>query len=736
MMQKTTRLWAILMASCIATNAWAQWQSTTPGRLGIGLQHKAAQASATAVRGAVAERTAVMITADDATEAVALLRNHGYDALAVGQRLVSASIPVAQLEALLDLPGIRKVEAPRRFRPLLDKARASVQADVVHAGTGFDSPYTGKGVLVGVIDQGFDYAHAGLRANNGVSRAKLAREYTTNNNGLAISYSHTTSNAIISQRHDTHDDTHATHVAGIAAGTRLLRNNADLTPYYGLAYNADLALIASSFADAEILDAVKTIKDMAQRNGQPWVVNMSFGSQFGPHDGSTDYDRSLSSYVGDGGFLVAAMGNEGLDRLHLAHAFTAPDETLYSAIQVMTNDNAEPVEEKTPVTIWMDKGTKYDDLEIRLRLYDTGRGTFVTAADASNFWNTRTEASVDSATNNGKVNLVFAILNKQLFTRTYRDAEVYVPVLEVKAKRAGVGFHAWIEAGYGEWWDADDNSFANGDSKYQVAEGAASSEKVVAVGAYTTKTSWTALNGIADYYTLMGQVDELAKFSCVGPQVDNNLPKPAVVAPGNFVTAPISSTHRTYRKADIEDDTNTIEKITLNGRDNYYGLMQGTSMATPMVTGAIAIWLEAYPTMPYATLMDILQKSSSHDSHTGHDTWNATWGYGKLNVYEGLKLAIQAKKNETTGIYHVANTATPLTFLPEGHRYRLLFGSHEAEAHIALHTTAGALVHSQQLIQVPLGHEVIIDLSTLERGIYILSVKTAEARYTRKVVVD
>lgn len=734
MKQNKIRLWGLLLASCITTTGLAQWKSSTPGRLGIGLQHHATQA---AVRGGMTKYVHVIITAEDAPSAAALLHSEGYKAQVIGQRLVSASVPATALESLLDLPGIIKVNAPRRFRPLLDKARANTQVDAVHAGTGFDSPYTGKGVLVGIIDQGFDYGHAALRhASTGQSRAKLVREYDTDDTGLVIKYSHDTSSAIINQKHDSYDDTHATHVAGIAAGSRLNNNGADQTPYYGLAYNADLAFFSSTFADEEILTSVQNIKELARLNGQPWVVNMSFGSQLGPHDGSTDYDRALSAHVEDGGFLVAAMGNEGEQRLHLAHTFTAADEVLYSAIQTATNDNATTYYDVTPVTIWLNRGTAYDDLEFRLRLYDSYNNTFVAAANADNFWTTRVEATVDSATNNDKVNIAFSIQNDKLFTRTYRDAEQYMPVLEVKAKRANTGFHAWIEANTANWWDADDPTFANGDSHYQVAEGAASSEKVVAVGAYTTRTTWTALNGLDDYNHYSGNIDELATFSSFGPQVDSNLPKPTVTAPGNWISAAISSTHPTFSKVETEEDTYTIQNLSRHGRDNYYALSQGTSMATPMVTGAIAIWLEAYPTMPYNTLMDILKQSSTRDGHTGGDTWNSRWGYGKLNVYEGLKLAIQAKKDDATGIYHVANTPTPITFQAESGRYRLLFGSHEAKADIALYTTAGTLVRSQALTNVAMGHEAIVDFEGLSKGIYLLRVNTIAADYTRKVVID
>ena len=119
------------------------------------------------------------------------------------------------------------------------------------------------------------------------------------------------------------DTGHATHVTNIAAGSDTGNG------LKGVAPEADIIMIPSSFDDAEIMEDVKFVKDYAQQHKQPWVVNMSFGSQTGPHDGSTDYDQSIDRLLGDrGGFITAAMGNEGDQHLH-THGTLAPGETKY-----------------------------------------------------------------------------------------------------------------------------------------------------------------------------------------------------------------------------------------------------------------------------------------------------------------------------------------------------------------------------------------------------------------------
>ncbi|WP_416340983.1 T9SS type A sorting domain-containing protein [Segatella buccae] len=67
--------------------------------------------------------------------------------------------------------------------------------------------------------------------------------------------------------------------------------------------------------------------------------------------------------------------------------------------------------------------------------------------------------------------------------------------------------------------------------------------------------------------------------------------------------------------------------------------------------------------------------------------------------------------------------------------WQLLFNSSETYADIALHTTAGVQVYEKQVSNVSAGHEETIDLQRLPAGVYVLSVKTVNSTYSRKVVV-
>jgi subtilisin family serine protease len=95
---------------------------------------------------------------------------------------------------------------------------------------------------------------------------------------------------------------------------------------------------------------------------------------------------------------------------------------------------------------------------------------------------------------------------------------------------------------------------------------------------------------------------KIAYFSSRGPTRDGRL-KPEVVAPGYYVLGP--------------------EKGT-----NDYILMAGTSMASPVVAGLVALILEANPNLNVDEVRGILSSQALSDGFTG-SLHNNTYGYGK-----------------------------------------------------------------------------------------------------------
>ncbi len=97
---------------------------------------------------------------------------HRLASLGIAARALSPSVALVELTPTLlarlvsTLPGQIAVEERRIFHPLLDRAAIAVGAITARAQSGL----SGAGVIVGVVDSGFDWHHADLGAADGTSR--------------------------------------------------------------------------------------------------------------------------------------------------------------------------------------------------------------------------------------------------------------------------------------------------------------------------------------------------------------------------------------------------------------------------------------------------------------------------------------------------------------------------------------------------------------------------------------
>jgi len=116
--------------------------------------------------------------------------------------------------------------------------------------------------------------------------------------------------------------------------------------------------------------------------------------------------------------------------------------------------------------------------------------------------------------------------------------------------------------------------------------------------------------------------ESLARFSSKGPAVNNNLLKPDVSAPGVAV------------------------RSTWNTDDNAVNTISGTSMAGPHVVGAIALLVNAKPTLTYAEAKSLLTTTTSQQLVATNLTCGGTpdskfpnnqYGFGRISVSAALK---------------------------------------------------------------------------------------------------
>lgn len=731
-MKKQVYLW-LACAALSVTDAQAQVALSKGQKWDISIEQslrarRAAAANPSRSGATAADSLTVIIDCADAAAVADSLNRRGNKAKAVTPETVKAKIAAADVQWAGSLPQVKYISATRRMKSLMKTAREYSNADKVHTGEGLETPFTGKGVIVGVIDRGFQYDHIAFKDADRKTRViglwnhNAGQDPTTaiSNGGDGI----------------TGAEGHATHVAGIAAGSRIAGND-----YYGMAPEADIVMVPSTFQDDDILEEAAYIKKLAESAGKPWVINMSFGSQYGPHDGSTVYDRSMDKLSAPGGLLVAAMGNEGGTNIHATHTFASADEvkTLLMNNTYATGDGQAQCEQVV-MDLWNASPSGRQELSVQPFVYDAVRGKKFYLDDA--FWQDYVKGEINGL-NNKEHYLATVDLGAAARKAGIVNLKNAYFGLELQGA-PGTCFHAWApmpDDGYGDFVKKLSTDVTP-DDEYIVGEGAASIPSAIAVASYNGAPNFTsAVNGNTYSFSSVGVTQGLSAFSSRGPWLGDE-PKPTVAAPGATIAAPINK----YVDFDKNNDLQIVGAvsattgasvpayITANvSRSDFYGVKCGTSMASPAAAGIIALWLQANPALTYAQVVEILRKTSKHDLYTGQGEWNSRFGYGKINAYEGLKEALRMA--ETNGIGEMLNGPEPVTLQRESGLWRVLFNNNESYADISVHALSGETVLRRHIASPRRGDETAISLAGLTPGVYMVRITTTAADMTRKVMV-
>jgi subtilisin family serine protease len=507
---------------------------------------------------------------------------------------------------------------------VINQARASNRINTLYNGSGVDRRYNGSGVVVGVVDNGFEYGHPAFYDSTGTT-LRVKRVWNqkatsgTPPTGYTYGAEYTTTSSILAAQTDIATMSHGTHVTGIAAGCG--GNNATGATYRGVAPAADIVLVTTTLASSATFDGIKYIVDYAQSVGKPCVINLSLGSHVGPHDGTSTFDRLCDTMLSTrrGVVLVGAAGNEGEDSLHISKTFTATDTNLYTMLDFEGSQAGSGI-----IDIWGAPGKRF---MAGVGIVD-GNGRFV-----STTYLYYSHTSSSSTTNlSGAVDITIyqsgpSSYNNRQSVSFVIDATAlpsgYRTVVIVRGSEPQV-LHMWgegctfINGGY--------SSVTAGNTDYTVGETGGTGNSMLTVGSYVTRNTWQALNGtIPNTRTVIGT---LSYFSSHGPTLDGRV-KPDVVAPGEWIVAPINRFNTSYTGS-----VYAVARTSFNGNTEYYGAMQGTSMATPFVTGVVALWLQNNNNLSYADAKRIAHNTALSDSHTGTipSTGSNLYGWGKINA--------------------------------------------------------------------------------------------------------
>lgn len=585
--------------------------------------------------------------------------------------IVTALVPFQHLEMLTALPEIIYVEAERPVALTLEASVAAVKGDLVH--NRFNNSftgYTGKGVIIGDIHSGIDFTHPDFINDDGSSRILFIWDQTDNGGPPPAGFIYGTewtqaqindeidgSPAGLVRQKDTNG--HGTHTAGIAAANgRATGNNCPANRYVGMAPEADLIIVKSNLETATILDAIAYIQNNAAAMSKACVINNSFSSQYGPHDGTQNWEIAFDNATGPGKVLVVSAGNNGnhhnispvpqpppdyntLKRIHAGGIAKVVNEVEITFQVPSYIPDPGILNDAFEMDLWYQGG---DKISVKLTTpggisfsKSTGDVYIPEETDEGTIWinNASSGANPNNGDNECYIYVADKIENKPPAGGTWKITITGIDLPE------GGSFDIWA---FHNTLTSDPYEIIFSDNFVNavLVGSPGTATKPITVAAYATKNDWFCPTGEKKNWPYNQLIGDIAWYSSPGPRRDGML-KPEITTPGSNIAAARSN------------DWNM--SVSFMADDGVHAIKHGTSMSAAHVTGAVALLLQQNPSLLNDEVKSILTGTAVSDAFTGIVP-NAVWGYGKLDIYAAM--------GGTKSTQMVAETGSHIFRFPNG----------------------------------------------------------------------
>ncbi len=561
-------------------------------------------------------------------------------------------------------PGLALELAPP-LHPLLDTASGYVGATAA-----IENGLDGAGVLVGIADTGLDVTHPDFLDAQGHSRVAwlldlsspplgihkdLEQKYgSTDASGQVVAgavWSAQDIDALLSSgatsKLPRDEAGHGTLVTSCAAGN----GQSGHSLYRGIAPAAGIMLAritdgaSAEIGNDELLRGVAFLFDRGDALGKPVVVNLSIGTDFGPHDGTMAWEETLASYVGPGHpgrAIVAAAGNSG----------SIVDTPVHQNVHVSAGTTM-----SVPIRT---QGSQGGGVQVWVAMH-SGASLSVGLDGPDGTWISPVDGAGSAGKNGGGYN-----------ASVYNGSEPASSPVPARSRGAVV---VWQGAWPGGTYAVTLSGTGTADLYVQgtgdvggtvgfvdaVREGTinlpATNPSIIGVGCTINKTSWRSIDQVpvklavplldAAGATPVAGASRAAVggepcwFSSSGPTL-TGVPKPEIMAPGAAVVGALSTqavppaassifTNCSCPSGDVASPSSACPQPTCQEIDPLHGAEFGTSLSAPIVAGAIAVMFQHDPTLTQDQIVAALQ-GGSHRLRSAGSAFDDQAGAGEVDV--------------------------------------------------------------------------------------------------------
>jgi hypothetical protein len=545
-------------------------------------------------------------------------------------------------ELLINGAIIRLYREPALSAALLDDSmRHTHFVNQVHQGLNLETPFTGQGVIMGYVDNGLDVRHYDFRNSDGTTRVLRFWNQGQSNNfrtpakyGYGRVYTNVDINSNFNIVGNINQSSHGTTVTGMGSGNALANGRNK-----GVAPNCNIIAVRTNFSAPSwtltVAEGVDYIFSVADSLGMPAVVNLSLGTPIGSHDAKDPAGLYIDSLLNQksGRIVVCAAGNSGAWPAYHVRQELSTDTNFVWLIPNPALPYGGP---GVYFDLWADT-TDIQNMHFAFGADAPGpvyRGN--TTYKQVNFLNQLVQTDTIYGVNNDVIGTV--IYQGQVVGPNYNlQAIVFTDSLDYRIRFLVTG------AGTIDLWSSAQSPF-NGSNlsseipdttlypeftKYMMPDTLQSvwsswicSDQVISVGNIHNRKNYIDVQNNV-YPPGGGTIPSgiLSVNSSKGPNRQGNV-KPDVVATGDMSLA--------ARVVGLAYPPSSLDIGGLHVRNG------GTSMASPVVAGIAALYLEKCPKSTWQDFKNDLIAATFQDSFTGNNLPNYAYGNGKVHALNTL----------------------------------------------------------------------------------------------------